>query len=94
MRLIDADALLACRQCFRVYQSYIGLRHRYDCLKAAIDILRDQNTGYLKMVRQIEDIYETAEKETDGFKDCFCNSDAMRNFDEIIKCIPPEAWIQ
>lgn len=44
--------------CFKVYHSYLGIRYRYDCLKAAMDILRDQNTGYLLMVKQIEELYE------------------------------------
>ena len=39
-------------------KGYIGLRNRYDSLKAAIDILRDQNTGYLQVVKEIERLYE------------------------------------
>ena len=35
------------RYCFKIFQTYIGIRHRYDCLKAAMDILRDENTGYI-----------------------------------------------
>ena len=44
-RMTKDELIEAARQCFRVYQSFIALRHRYDCLKAAMDILRDQNTG-------------------------------------------------
>lgn len=32
------DLIAAARQCFKVYHAYIGLRNRYDSLKAAIDI--------------------------------------------------------
>lgn len=53
MRMKKDDLIAAARQCFRVYESFIALSHRYDCLKAALDILRDENTGQLQMVKQI-----------------------------------------
>ena len=31
-------------------------------MKAAMDILRDENTAYLQMVKEIEKLYERAEK--------------------------------
>lgn len=48
------NLIAAARQCFKIYHAYIGLRNRYDSLKAAIDILRDQNTGYLQVVKWTE----------------------------------------
>ena len=57
-RMTKDDLIAAARQCFRIYQSYIALRYRYDCLKASMDILRDKNTGYLQMVKQIDAVYE------------------------------------
>ena len=62
------DLIKAAGYCFRIYQSYIALRYRYDCLKAAMDILRDQNTAYLQMVKRIGELYEKAETETEGFR--------------------------
>lgn len=78
------------RCCFKVYQAYIGIRHRYDCLKAAMDILRDENTGYLQMVRQIEEAYEKADRADflGGF------TPHAKEFDRLINCMPQEAWIQ
>lgn len=90
-RLTKDDLIEAARQCFRVYQSFVSLRYRYDCLKAAIDILRDKNTGYLQMVKQIEETYEKANKESYGFRyDC----KEVRELDNILKNMPQEAWIQ
>lgn len=64
LKTMTKDELIAAtRQCFKVYQSYIGLRNRYDSLKAAIDILRDQNTGFLQTIKEIERLYEAASKE-------------------------------
>lgn len=91
-RLTKDDLIAAARQCLKVYQSFIALRYRYDCLKAAIDILRDQNTGYLQMIKKIEEAYERAEKESLGFR--FGFSEAVRELDRISGNIPQEAWIQ
>lgn len=94
-RMTKDEIIAASRQCFRVYQSFIGLRHRYDCLKAAMDILRDQDTGYLQMVKQIEDVYEKADKETEGFRWIFTGKrSALIELDRLIENMPQEAWIQ
>ena len=78
------------RYCFKIFQAYIGIRHRYDCLKAAMDILKDENTGYIQIVKQIEEVYEKAVK--DGFYRGFGPHAA--EFDRLISCMPQEVWIQ
>jgi len=77
------------RHCFKIYQAYIGIRHRYDCLKAALDILRDENTGYLQMVKQIEETYEKAAEEK--FYDW---KPGTKEFNKLVWNMPQEAWIQ
>lgn len=91
-RMTKDDLIAAVRQCFRVYQSFIALRHRYDCMKAAIDILRDQNTGYLQMVKQIEELYDKADADTTGFKYPFGKE--IDKLDMFLNNLPQEAWIQ
>lgn len=91
-RLTKDELIEASRQCFRVYQSFIALRNRYDCLKAAMDILRDQSTGYLQMVKQIEEVYERADIETAGFQYMWGKS--IVELDRILENMPQEAWIQ
>ena len=88
-RMTKDELIAAARQCFRVYQSFISLRHRYDCLKAAMDILKGQNTGYLQMVKRIEEVYEKAEKESLGFR-----YNITCELDEILNNLPQEAWVQ
>lgn len=90
-RLKKDELIAAARQCFKIYQSFISLSYRYDCLKATLDILHDKNTGYMQMVRQIEEAYERAEKETMGF--CFYGKAEME-LDRITGNMPQEAWIQ
>jgi len=77
------------RHCFKIYHAYLGVRHRYDCLKASMDILRDQNTGYLQMIKQIEETYEKAN--ADNFYRWY---QSTRDLERLANCMPQEAWIQ
>ena len=90
-RMTKKDLLDAAGQCFRVAMAYQGLQNRYDNLKAAIDILRGQNTALLQQVKQIEKLYETAEAE--GFND-YWNRDEVKEFDELLKQLPDRAWVE
>lgn len=85
-RMTKDDLIDAMRQCFRIYQAYIGLRTRYDNLKAAIDILRDQNTGHLQVVKEIERLYEAAQENADYSKE-------WKEFERYIDALPQEAWL-
>lgn len=84
------DLIAAARQCFKVYSAYIGLRNRYDSLKAALDILRDQNTGYLQAVKEIERLYEDASKDEWSRREY---SKESREWERYTDALPPEAWI-
>lgn len=84
------EMIAAARQCFRVYSAYIGLRNRYDSLKAAIDILRNQNTGYLQVVKEIEKLYEAAAAKQGWGAEY---SKERKEFERYTDALPPEAWI-
>ena len=87
MRMTKDNLIVAVRQCLKIYSAYIGLQHRYDSLKAAIDILRGQNTGFLQVVREIERLYEGA---TDNWSEY---SKATIEWKRYTDALPPEAWI-
>lgn len=92
LKTMTKDELIAAvRQCFKAYQSYIGLRNRYDSLKAAIDILRDQNTGFLQIIKEIERLYEATSKEQ-GITAKY--STEWKEFERYTDALPQEAWIQ
>lgn len=94
LKTLTKDQLIeAAQSCFKIYQAYIGLQYRYDCIKAAMDILRDENTGYLQMVKQIDNLYEKVNEETEGFRFHFGVTDAVREFDQLLKNMPQEVWI-
>lgn len=84
------DMITAARQCFRVYQSYIGLKNRYDSLKAAIDILRDKNTGVLQAVKEIEKLYKAVSADR-WTKDEW--SKESKDWKRYTDALPQEAWI-
>lgn len=87
MKMTKDELIVAVRQCMKVYSAYVGLRNRYDNLKAAIDILRDENAGYLQIVKEIEKLYEAAAENPEWSKE-------QREFDRYTNMLPQEAWIQ
>lgn len=89
-RMTKDELIAAARQSFRVYHAYIGLRNRYDSLKAAIDILRDQNTGYLQVVKEIEKLYEEVSEDA-WSRDKW--SKQSREWERYTDTLPAEAWI-
>lgn len=92
LKQMTKDELIAsARQCFRVYQAYIGLKNRYDSMIAAIDILRDQNTGYLQVVKEIERLYETVSEDHWTRNEY---SEESREWKRYTDALPQEAWIQ
>lgn len=84
------EMIAATRQCFQVYQSYVGLRNRYDSLKSAIDILSDQNTGILQVVKEIEKLYE--EVSADSYSRHKWSKES-RDWKRYTDALPQESWI-
>ena len=89
-QLTKDELIAATRQCLKIYQAYIGLRNRYDSLKAAIDILKDQNTGHLQVVKEIEKLYEEAAEQQGQYKEY---TKEWKEFERYTNALPPEAWI-
>lgn len=92
LKSMTKDNLIeASMQCMKVYQAYIGLRNRYDSLKAAIDILKDQNTGHIQVVREIERMYKKASEDHYTRYDW---SKESKEWQQYTDALPQEAWIQ
>lgn len=85
--------LLFFRICMRIFTQYVGLKYRYDCLKASMDILREKNAGHLTAVREINALYDQADKETGHFRFTFRNSEAYQKLDKMIEGMPQEAFL-
>ena len=92
MTLTKKEILEAVGQCLKIVYSYLGIRYRYDCLEAAIEVLREQNMERIKIVKGIEEQYDIAEKSSEGFK--WQNDAEVRKLDDMIREVPQEYWIQ
>ncbi len=91
-RMTKKEILEAVGQCLRIYASYTALRYRYDCLETSLEIIRGQNLEHLKLIKAIDEQYEKANEESDGFRYKYHKSiDAL---DEMLGKVPQEYWIQ
>jgi hypothetical protein len=87
-RLTKDELLDTAGRCFRIAVNFLSLRHRYDNLKAAMDILREQNTALLQQVKAIEEAYEAATRSEYEWE-----NDTGR-FDALLRALPDRAWIE
>lgn len=89
MRLTKEQLIQCTQKSLKILYAYLGIRHRYDCLKAALDILRDENTGYLQLVKKIDDAYEKANN--DRF---YSWKSSTREFEDLLSHMPEAVWLQ
>lgn len=92
MSLTKKELLEVINQCLCVFREYVAVKYRYDCLKSAIDILRDQNMDRIKTVKAIEEQYEIANEASDGFR--YEYSTEVRKLESLLLNVPQEYWIQ
>lgn len=87
MRLTKEDLLSVAGQCLGVVISFLDIRHTYDYLKSTFDILKNENTSVLKMVKDIEEAYEKA-NEADFY------GENARSLDILIQSLPERFWLE
>ncbi|RKJ19596.1 hypothetical protein D7X48_12575 [bacterium D16-50] len=92
MSLTKKEILKIVGQCLKIAYQYMAVRYRYDCLEAAIEILRGENMERIKIVNGIEEQYLIAEKISDGFR--WNWNEDVRKLDYMILQVPQEYWIQ
>ena len=92
MSLTKKEILETVGQCLKIAYQYMAIRYRYDCLEAAIEILRGENMERIKIVKGIEEQYLSAEKSSDGFK--WNHIEDVRKLNNMILQVPQEYWIQ
>lgn len=79
-RLTKDELISVCGQCFGVAVSFFNVRYKYDYLKAAFDILKDENTSFFQIIKDIEIAYDKAdEDEWHEYKD------SVRAFDKLLR---------
>lgn len=89
MRMTKPEMLSTIGQCLGIVVAFLDLRHSYDYLKATFDILRDENTSILKVIKGIEIAYESADKtEWDIY------NREVKEFDSLVASLPDRLWIE
>ena len=92
MSLTKKKILETVGQCLKIAYQYMAIRYRYDCLDAAIEILRGENMERIKIIKGIEEQYLIAEKSSEGFK--WKHDKEIYKLDDMIQQVPQEYWIQ
>jgi len=87
-RLTKDELIDRAGRCFRIAVNFLSLRHRYDNLKAAMDIIREQNTALLQQVKAIEEAYEAATRSEYEWEN------DSKQFDRLLNALPDRAWIE
>lgn len=90
-RMTKKELLEAVGACLKVYSSYVALRYRYDCLEASLRIIQEKNLEGLKLVKAIEEQYETAEQESNHFMYKYKGS--VIKLDKMLEEMPNEYWL-
>lgn len=88
LRMTKKDMYDAFRMCYKVFQAYVGVKYRYDCLKITLDIVKDKLNGTLAIVNQINEIYELCDIGNFSY-----TNDVTRKLDQLFSLLPDEAWI-
>ena len=88
-RLTKAEIILAAGQCFGIVTSFFNIQYKFDYLQAAFDILRGENTSFLKVIKDIEKAYSDADE--DGFGTW---EKSTERFERLIRDLPDTVWVQ
>lgn len=92
MALTKKEILEVVGQCLKIAYQYMAVRYRYDCLDAAIEILRGKNMERIKIIKGIEEQYSIADKSSDGFK--WRYDKEIEKLNNMLQEVPQEYWIQ
>lgn len=87
MRWTKADMLSKIGQCLGIVIAFLDIRQSYDYLKATMDILRDENTSLLQIIKDIEAAYEKA-LEWDSPKE------DINAFERLLDNLPERCWVE
>lgn len=88
-RLTKKELIEAAQRCYQVAVAYIGLRSRYEDLRAAVDILRAQNDGLMHGIKAIEELYDRWSEAS--YMDKISIGSKL---DDMAEQLPEEVWVR
>jgi len=90
MRLTKAEMIAHIGQALGTLLAYYDLRQKYDYLKAAMDVLRDENHSIIQRLKDIDAAYRKA-------ADCKWRYEAeplWEAFERLTKDLPDRVWVE
>jgi len=89
MRLTKKDMLSRIGQCMGIFMAFLDVRERYDYLRAAIDAVMEEKRAVNKLMLDIFELHEKAEKvEFD------INYEETQKFNQLLDRIPERMWVE
>lgn len=85
-RLTKKELIKAGNQVFRIVIAFLNVRYKYDYLSAAMAVLKNENTAFLDIIRQIEAEYDRASEDI--------SYDRWKSFDNTVASLPERVWIE
>lgn len=92
MRLTKEQLIDTAGSCLRIARQFMALEYRYECLSAALEIIRGRQEGLLSLVRSIEEAYRAAEEASHGFR--FDFGPEISKYDQLLRELPERLWIE
>ena len=94
LKHLTKDKLIECAgRCMEIARQYMSLRARYDGLSTALAVLKGEFEASLEIVKNIEDLYDQAERETKGFHWEY-GSKSLRALNNALDNLPDRLWIE
>lgn len=87
MRLTKDELIQTAGECFGIAMVFLSVQRRYDYLKAAFDILLDENTSFLQTIKDIDAAYADADRDGWDIK-------TEKKFDRLIQVLPDKTWLE
>ena len=91
MKLTKENLLSVCGQCFGIAVSVLDIRHTFECLTSALDLLKGSRTALLANIQNIETAYAAAEQH--NFRTYGHGSEATQHFNDLLWRLPDKVWV-
>jgi hypothetical protein len=88
MRLTKEKMISTIGQCMNIAIAFMDVRHDYDYLRSAYDVLTDGNNSIRELIEKINAAYKEAEAEQ--FAE---HREATKRFEKLLSTLPDEVWV-
>lgn len=89
MRRTKSEMIAIIGQCLGIVIAFLDIQQSYDYLKSTFEILKDENTSLLQIIKDIDAAYEAANE--DEFYEW---NQTTKHFDALIADLPDRIWIE